>query len=144
MLTFFRNIRVMRTLVFYLLLLPRMAVSAAPANLCWTDKVELLGDELRVFPTSDYVPRVNIKRKGTETFERFEPSPTHKYFALNEGDMAHLGGGPHDNCKATAVSRASGLGVEFEATFRPPGLPPDFQTEFVLATKSVDDIRPKD
>lgn len=69
--TFFRDIGVMRTSVFYFLLLSQMAVSAAPANLCWTDKVELLGDELRVFPTSDYVPRVNIKRKGTETFERF-------------------------------------------------------------------------
>lgn len=129
----------MRTLVFHLFLLAPMAVSAAPANLCWTDKVELQGDELRVFPTSDYVPRISIKRKGTENFERFEPSPTRKYFDLHEGDIAYLAGDPHDNCKATATSRASGLGVQFEATFRPPGLPPDSRTEFVLAPKSVDD-----
>lgn len=129
----------MRTLVFHLFLLAPMAVSAAPGNLCWTDKVELQGDELRVFPTSDYLPRISIKRKGAENFERFEPSPTRKYFALHEGDIAYLAGGPHDNCKATATSRALGLGVQFEATFRPPGLPPDSRTEFVLATKSVDD-----
>ena len=129
----------MRTLSLYLLLLFPMAVSATPVSLCWTEKVELLGDELRVFPTSDYVPRVRIKRKGTENFEQYERNPNRKYFDLHEGDIAYLAGGPHDTCKATAASRAAGLGVQFEATFRPPGLPRDFRTEFVLATRSVDD-----
>ena len=137
--TFFRNIDVMRTLGLCFLLLSPLAVSAAPASLCWTDKVELFGNELRIFPTLDYVPRVSIKRKGTENFERYEPDSNRKYFALHEGDIAYLSGGPHDNCKATAESRTSGLGVQFEAAFRPPGLPPDFRTEFVLATKSAND-----
>lgn len=131
----------MRILVFGLLLLSSAAASAAPGHLCWTDKVQIFGDELRIFPTPDYVPRIIIKRNGTGKAERYELASSDKYFVLHEGDIAYLNGGPHDTCTLTVASRASGLGVLFEAASRPHGLPPDLQTEFVLATKQADDSR---
>lgn len=118
-----------------------VAASAAPVDLCWTDKLELSGDELRVFPTPDYVPRIYIKRKDNEQPEQYKLASSEKYFVLLDGDIAYLGGGPYDNCTLTAMGGASGLGVEFHALFRPNGLPPVSRTEFIVATKPAEDLR---
>ena len=136
-----RKTGAMRILVLGLLMVSSVAAFAAPVDLCWTDKLELSGDELRVFPTPDYVPRISVKRKNTEQPEQYKLASSEKYFSLLDGDIAYLSGGPHDNCTLTAMEGASGLGVEFHALFRPNGLPPVSRTEFTVATKPAEDLR---
>ena len=131
----------MRILVLVLLLVSSVAAFAAPVDLCWTDKLELSGDELRVFPTPDYAPRIYIQRKNNEKPEQYKLASGEKYFSLLDGDIAYLSGGPHDNCTLTAMEGASGLGVEFHTLFRPNGLPPVSRTEFIVATKPAEDLR---
>ena len=131
----------MRILVLVLLMVSSVAASAAPVDLCWTDKLELSGEELRVFPTPDYVPRIYVQRKNNEKPEQYKLASSEKYFALLDGDIAYLGGGPHDNCTLTAMEGASGLGVQFHAFFRPAGLPAVSRTEFIVATKPAEDLR---
>ena len=136
-----RKTRAMRKLVLGLLMVSSVAASAASVDLCWTDKLELSGNELRVFPTPDYVPRIYIKRKDNAQPEQYKLAPNEKYFVLLDGDIAYSGGGPHDNCTLTAIEGASGLGVEFHALFRPNGFPPVSRTEFIVATKPAEDVR---
>ncbi|MEV4781030.1 hypothetical protein [Burkholderia sp. LMU1-1-1.1] len=131
----------MRILVLGLLAVSSVAASAAPVDLCWTDKLELSGNELRVFPTPDYVPRIYIKRNGNEQPEQYKLASSEKYFILLDGDIAYLGGGPHDNCTLIAMRGASGAGVQFHALFRPTGLPPVSRKEFIVATKPAEDLR---
>ena len=104
---------------------------AAPANLCWTEKVENGPDGIRVYLMKDYIPGIRLEPRGTKTIMETHPVPGTGYFVMQEGDTAYLQGGPHDVCTLVAERQADDLGVRFKAVFRPHGLPPDEREEFV-------------
>lgn len=113
-----------------------VSASFGAQALCWIDKIESSGDEVRVFLSEKYRSALwRIDRRGGGVEGAREDSSVLEFFVLREGDVAHLRSGAHDWCQISGERRNDALGINVQALSQPHGFPSTSVTRFI--TKST-------